>query len=69
MPNGLVGNVYHAVVPIWFIKGLVVCKTVFRAFLKEYGLSPGSGFLSDADMSITVPKEDVKRQLTNIYTA
>ena len=50
-------------VPNWFSKGLVVCITVsgcvhlkypLESVEKSRGLSPGSGFLSVADMSITV---------------
>ena len=55
----------------WFNKGLVVCITVcgcvhlkdpLESVEKSRGLSPGSGFLSVADMSITVTKGDVKLQ-------
>ena len=62
------------VVPNWFNKGLVVCITVYgcvhlkdplESIEKSRGLSPGSGFLSVADMSITVTKGDVKLQQTN----
>ena len=59
------------VMPNWFNKRLVVCKTVYgcvhlkdplESVEKSRGLSPGSGFLSVADMSITVTKGDVKLQ-------
>ena len=59
-------DIYH-----WFNKGLVVCITVcgcvhlkdpLESVEKSRGLSPGSGFLSVADMSITVTKGDVKLQ-------
>ena len=60
-------------VPNWFNKGLVVCITVcgcvhlkdpleLESVEKSRGSSPGSGFLSVADMSITVTKGDVKFQ-------
>ena len=58
------------VVPNWFNKGLVVCKTVYgcvhlkdplESVEKSMGLSPGSGVLFVADMSVTV-KGDVKLQ-------
>ena len=54
-----------------FNKGLVMCITVcgyvhlkdrLESVEKSRGLSPGSGFLSVADMSITVTKGDVKLQ-------
>ena len=50
-------------VPNWFIKGLVVCKTVYgcvylifplESFEKSSRLSPSSRFVSVADMSINV---------------
>ena len=58
-------------VPDWFNKDLVVCITVYgcvhlkdplESVEKSRGSSPGSGFLSVADMSITVTKGDVKLQ-------
>ena len=58
-------------VPNWFNKGLVVCITVcgcvhrkdpLESVEKSMESSPGSGFLSVADMSITVMKGDVKLQ-------
>ena len=61
-------------VPNWFSKGLVVCITVYGCVHLKYplesveksrGLSPGSGFLSVADMSITVTKGDVKTSINN----
>ena len=64
--------------PNWFNKGLVMCITVygcvhlkdpFESVEKSRGLSPGSGFLSVADMSITVTKGDVKLQQTNKQAA
>ena len=57
------------VVPNWSNKDLVVCITVcgcvhlkdpLQSVEKSRGLSPGSGFLSVADISITVTKGDVK---------
>ena len=64
-------DIYIPVVPNWFNKGLVVRITVYgcvhlkdplESVEKSRGLSPGSGFLSVADMSITVTKGDVKLQ-------
>ena len=57
-------------VPNWFIKGLVVCKSFtvcmhlkhpLEFIKKSRGLSPYSGFLSVADMSITVTKVHVNK--------
>ena len=62
-------------VPNWFNKGLVMCKTVYgyvhlkdhlESVEKSRGLSPGSGLLSVADMSITVTIADVKFYLINL---
>ena len=61
-------------VPNWFNKGLVVCITVcgcvhlkdpLESVEKSRGSSPGSGFLSVADMSITVTKGDVKTSINH----
>ena len=53
-------------VPNWFIKDLVVCRTVLESFEYNVGLSPGSGFLYVADISISVMKGDVRHnQLTS----
>ena len=58
-------------VPNWLNKGLVVCITVcgcvylkdpLESVEKSRGSSPGSRFMSVADMSITVTKGDVKLQ-------
>ena len=57
--------------PNWFIKDFVICKKLpvvactlgvhpLESIDNIRGLSPGSGFLSVADMSITVLKGDVK---------
>ena len=60
------------VVPNWFNKGLVVCITVcgcvhlkdpLESVEKSRGLSPGTRFLSVADMSIIVTKGDVKTSI------
>ena len=57
--------------PNWFNKGLMVCQTVYgcvhlkeplESVEKSRGLSPDSGFLSVADMSVTVTKGDIKIQ-------
>ena len=58
-------------VPNWLNKGLVVCINVYgcvhlkdplESVEKSMGLSPGSGFLSVAYMSVTETKGDVKLQ-------
>ena len=54
-------------VPNWLVVCITVCgcvhlKDPLESVEKSRGLSPGSGFLSVADMSITVTKGDVKLQ-------
>ena len=50
-----------------FLYGCVHLKDHLECIEKSIGLSPGSGFLSVADMSITVTKGDVKLYSTDLY--